>query len=168
MTKPPLTNHAIVFSFRDTVEGSGFLARVTTQGRALIASDDDSWWVYGVQPGAIADSGDSPQGAYAAFRQAFTKVLFDFASGAESFDKFEQEVQSFFEAVDASEEDRWRAAVEALRSGEQEPEAPFDQLARLNADEYKYGIEVERLDVGQRAFTPEENRVDEFALTNCA
>jgi len=164
----PRRNHAIVFSFRDTVEGNGFLARVTTRGRALLANDDNSWWVYGVQPGAIADSGDSPQGAYASFRQAFTKVLFDFAAGAANFTEFERDVQAFIAAVDESEEGRWRSAVEALRSGEQEPEAPFDQLPRVNADEYDYGVVVERLDVGQRHFTPEENRIDEYALTNCA
>lgn len=158
----------MVFSFRDTVEGAGFLARVTARGRALLVhEDEDSWWLYGVEPGAIAESGSSGPVAYASFRRAFTKVLFDFVAGAESFEVFRTQVQSFFSAIDEAEDADWRVAVEALRSGELKPEKPLDELPRWDADE-ACDVVVERLDAVSREFRPDENVVDQIALSSCA
>ncbi len=161
-------SYAAVFSFRNTVEGAGFLARVTACGRALMVhEEDDSWWLYGVEPGAIAESGASGPEAYAAFRRAFTKVLFDFVAGAENFVAFRAQVQDFFVAADEAEEAEWRASVEALRSGELELEKPLDELPRWDADGACDAV-VERLDVLHRRFRSDENVLDELALSDCA
>ena len=74
--------YPITFTFRDDVNGVGFLARVTACGRALIVNEGDGWWLYGVEPGGMAASGETASDAHIRFRRAFTKILFDIAGDA--------------------------------------------------------------------------------------
>jgi len=155
--------YAVIFSFHDAVEGRGFFARVLARGRALMAfEDDEGWWLYGVEPGAIAAPGATPREAYSAFRQAFTKVLFDFSSDAESYEEFAYRVREFFQATDTQEELRWQVALEQFRTGKLEPEESIASLPRWKAEQ-GYNVDVERLDA-KRTFTPDANQVDEYAL----
>ena len=106
--------YAVIFSFHDAVEGRGFLARVSARGRALMAFEDDeeARWLYGMEPGAIAAPGATLREAYSVFRQAFAKVLFDFAASAQSCEEFADGVHEFFVATDAREELPWKDALE--------------------------------------------------------
>ena len=160
--------YAVIFSFHDAVEGQGFLARVSARGRALMVfeDDDEAWWLYGVKPGAIAAPGATLREAYSAFRLAFTKVLFDFAADAESYEEFAYRVGEFFEATDTQEELRWTDALERFRTGQLEPEESIASLPRWNAEQ-EYHVDVERLDA-ERTFTPDANQIDEYALPDVA
>ena len=114
--------------------GFGFLARVTARGRALVVNEGDGWWLYGVEPGGMAASGDTAPEVHIRFRQAFTKILFDVASEAQDYQEFEQRDRAFFHEVDDAEGARWEHALAALRSGKLVPEKPIDSLPRKSAD----------------------------------
>lgn len=157
--------YALVYNFTDDVNGEGFLARVTAQGRALAVNEGDGWWVYGVEPGGIAASGETPREACHEFRQAFTKVLYDFAADVKVFDDFTGEVRRFFHERDGTEEERWSATVAALR-GRSPAEGPFHALPTVTEEPAR--VAVERLDEAARSFTPSENRLPEYALTTAA
>jgi len=161
---PETRTYPLIFTFRDDVDGEGFLARVTIRGRALMVDEGDGWWLYGVEPGGMAESGGTPHEAYQRFRRAFTAVLFETAVDAKSFDDFESEIRRFARETDQEEEARWLEVSAAIRSGEIVPEAPFDSLPRKSAD-LPVEVQVERLDEPQRAFTPKDNILDEYALT---
>ena len=64
------------------------LAEVRVRGRVLAVTEQDGAWMYGVSPGDLAASGATIAEAHAAFRRAFTAVLFDIAEDASSFEDF--------------------------------------------------------------------------------
>lgn len=50
-------HYPLLFDYKDCIAGNGFLAAVVVSGRALMRSEDDEWWMHGVQPSAIAEGG---------------------------------------------------------------------------------------------------------------
>ena len=52
--------YPLMFTYRDVISGDGFLAGITLSGRALMIKENDEWWMYGVRPGAIAETGKTP------------------------------------------------------------------------------------------------------------
>lgn len=113
-----MTKYPMLFSFHDKVSGHGFLADVTAHGRALAVHEDDgSWWMYGIQPGAIAGGGNTLLEAYVDFRRTFTAVLFDSAAEAGTFWAFRDEVSRFFDETDPQSVSEWEAAVQDVRQG---------------------------------------------------
>ena len=115
-----MTKHIpLLFTYRDRVIGDDFSADVESHGRVLgVEEGDNDFWVYGIQPGALAASGTTPREALEAFRASFTEVLKDFAADVANFAEFDQAVQSFFNAVNEPAEADWLRAVEAVRAGE--------------------------------------------------
>src|SRR5258708_4700165 len=91
-----LAHHPLMFTLRDVISGTGFLAGVTLSGRALMVQEDGKWWMHGVRPAAIAESGETPPDASHRFRTRYREVLFDIASEQETFEGFRQEVERFF------------------------------------------------------------------------
>jgi len=154
-----MTLHPIMFTFRDAISGNGLLAGVTLSGRALVVHENEAWWAYGVRPGAIAETGETPQETYLRFRNTYKSVLFDIAAESRDFDDFKREVERFFHEPDEEEERRWNEAVRALRSGEAAPEPPFASLPKEPPESRPSQITVERLDVSKR-FTPSDNIPD--------
>lgn len=98
--------------------GNGFVAAVVaTNGRALFVEEDGECWFYGVNPGGMAASGNSPDEAHTAFRTRFQQVLADFAAAAPTFEDFRHEVERFFRETNEPTEQDWTAAVEEVRAG---------------------------------------------------
>ena len=117
-----MKHYPLLFTFHDKIEGNGFLADVETRGRALaVAENDGTWSLYGVEPGAIAGSGETLAEAHADFRRTFSSVLFDFVSDAKDFDAFDQRVQHFFGESDPASIGEWKAAVAQVRAGKIHP-----------------------------------------------
>lgn len=139
-----MTNYPVMFTFRDAVSGNGFLSGVTLSGRALIVREPDegNWWVYGVRPAPIAESGSTPLEAFANFRNAYKNVLFDVAEEAESFDAFKREVEKFYYEPDYDEENRWIEAVKAIRSGTVSMEPPFTEIPKESPEKRPTFISV--------------------------
>jgi hypothetical protein len=81
-----MADYPVMFTVRDTVSGSGFLAGVTLTGRAIMTQEDGKWWVLGVRPAPIVESGEMPQEAFLRFRNSYKNVLFDFAESSEKYE----------------------------------------------------------------------------------
>lgn len=166
-----MTHYPLIFTVRDTVSGDGFLAGVTLSGRALMVheQDDGKWWIYGVRPGALAETGNTPQETFSRFRNSYKTVLFDIAEEVSNFEEFKQEVERFYYEPDEEEERRWMAAFLALRSGEVVPEPPFfSELPKEPPEKRPTQIAVERLDKANSRYTTTDNVPDFFAFAAAA
>jgi hypothetical protein len=160
MTAQKETRYPLLFSFRDKVAGKGFLADITVHGRALAVEEDGCWWIRGVQPGGLADGGQTFLEAYAAFRDDFRAVLFDIAEEAKSFWAFKEEVDRFFAETD--EEAEWHAAVQAVRDKVVRPEGLQVEgtgLRQEPAEKPRY-IEVREV-TRMQTFEPGQNQLDQ-------
>lgn len=107
----------LYFRFAHVVFGRGFAADVRFLGRATCAREFGSTWMYGVNPGVLAEEGDSMPSAYANFRNALVGVLFDLAEEADGFETFRAAARSFFDATDDVSVREWLSAREAIRAG---------------------------------------------------
>ena len=113
-----MTTYPLLFGFRDLVAGRGFFAEIAVDGRAILVEEEDaSFWMYGVNPGAIAAGGDCTGAARSEFRSLYRSVLFDFAGVAEDFAELKQLVADFFNQTNEDNEARWAAAVKQVRAG---------------------------------------------------
>lgn len=155
-----ICRHPLVFTLQDAIAGCGFLAGITVYGSALMQYEDGKWWMYGVRPGGIAESGDTPEEAFLHFRNRYKEVLFDIAEEANDFASFKAEVQGFFDAVDEEEQRRWNRALEIVRKNNSSIPKQFSDLPRKNADSYSQSIKVERLEDSKKEFKPTDNVQD--------
>jgi hypothetical protein len=150
--------YPLFFGFREPIVGNGFVAGVDLLGRAVAEQEDASWWLFGVNPGALADTGPDVQSAFCAFRQRLKAVLFDFAEEAKGFDEFKRMVEEFFQTTDGDTETEWKDARQAVREG------------RLNLAELKKETtqSAPRLSVVKLRLAPEENLLDSGASSLAA
>lgn len=161
-----IKHHPLILIFRDVISGDGFLAGITLSGRGLIVLEDDNkWWMYGVRPGAIAESGGTPQETFLHFRNRYKEVLFDIASEHRTFEAFRQEVERFFYEPDAEEERRWE---DALTANLTTPPPPFSDLPMVAPEERPSQITVERLDGQNKRFMPSDNVPDKYLVPRAA
>lgn len=115
-----MTNQSYIplfFTYRDRVFGKGFIADVISHGRVLAAMEADEHWIYGIQPGGFAATGDDSADALMAYRQSFRNVLIDLAEEAESSRDFEAAVEKMFFDVNFVREREWNSAVDQVRAG---------------------------------------------------
>lgn len=104
-------------NFRDVIIGKRFVAGVEVNGRVIAEQEAEGWWLYGVTPGAIAESGANLSDAVANFRSRLKGVLFDFATESNDFDDFKSRVTEFFKSTDEDTEREWDEARKAVRAG---------------------------------------------------
>jgi hypothetical protein len=97
-----------------------------------MASEDDSWWCHGVEPGGLTANGEGPVVAFQRFCLALREMLNDLAEECVSFERFQREAESFFK-TDRTEEGRWNDAVESVRAKIRDDvlEEPFRDMKRL-------------------------------------
>jgi predicted RNase H-like HicB family nuclease len=127
--------------------------------------EDGKWWVSGVRPGAITESGNTPEEAFLRFRNTYKNVLFDFAEESRTYTAFKEAVESFYYQLDQGEEDRWLSALEDIRSGKVVPEPQFfSQLPKEAPETRPSHITVERLDKENARYNPTDNVPDHFAM----
>ena len=108
----------LMFGFTDLIEGGGFIARVRTDGRALVEQDEEStWWVNGVNPGGVCAPGATPKEALQAFRIAVHEVWLDCAVRCDTFGAFQNEVDLIFDSTTEDMVSEWQDAALALREG---------------------------------------------------
>ena len=156
--------HPLVFTLQDAVTGRGFLAGITVTGKAVMEHEDGKWWMYGVCPGAIAGSGETPNEAFLDFRNRYKNVLFDMAEEFTSFLSFRSAVQQFFAAEDEQEKERWEAALVTVRNHPRAIPEPFKKLPRKEAGDYELGIRIEQLEkMRQSAMKPANNVQDSLS-----
>lgn len=165
-----LTHHPLMFTFRDTISGDGFLAGITLSGRVLMLQEDGKWWMYGVRPGAIAESGATPQETFVRFRNRYREVLFDMAEEFRTFEALKEEVERFFYQPDEDEEEerRWEDALGRVRASSQALPEPFRELPREAPESRPAQITVERLDGISKRFKPSDNVIDSYFVPKVA
>jgi hypothetical protein len=158
--------HPIMITLQDTVSGDGFLAKITLSGRTLMRKEDDGkWWMYGVRPAAIAESGHTIDEAFLRFRQAYKEVLFDVAQESKSFNEFRSEVERFFNEKDGDGE-LWEASLRTIRNEHIAPSEPFSKLPRESPESRPPRIEVERLDNQLKRYVASDNVADKYTLAD--
>jgi len=156
--------HPLLFTYQDTVSGEGFLAGITLSGRALMEEEDSQWWMYGVRPGTIVESGSSPQEAYLRFKNRYMEILFDIANESSTFEAFKQEIERFFYQPDPEEEQRWEESLKAIRRG-REVSQPFSDLPRQAPEDRPSSVAVKRLDNAElNRFMPSDNALDRYFI----
>lgn len=134
------------------VAGNGFLASVALDGRVLGVHDEDgSWWIYGVNPGAIAETGATLAEAHAALSRAFRAYLLDVASESKNFAAFDKEVLRFFEQGDDKTRGEWDAAVLEVRAGR----LSLDPLPKIDSRNLVFAANVHMIEKP----TPAENQL---------
>jgi hypothetical protein len=153
--------HPLVFTLQDIVTGCGFLAGIVVTGKAVMEQEDGKWWMYGVCPGAIAGSGDTPNEAFVDFRNRYKEVLFDMAEEQTGFLAFRNAVKDFFAAEDVQEKARWDEALRILRENEDSISEPFKKLPRKQAGDYELGIRIDRLETMKKSALKPANNIQD-------
>lgn len=109
-------NYPLFLSYKGAIIGNGFVAEIAATGRLLATVESEGWWLYGVNPGAIAAEGRSLDDAHTAMRESLRLVFIDFAQDSANFQEFERRVRAFFHETDEQSVQEWEAAVQLVRS----------------------------------------------------
>lgn len=156
-----MSKYPVLFTFRDTISGNRFLAEVVMEGRLLVVNEGDGWWMYGVEPGGLAEGGTTAADALLALRRSYSEVLFDFAAKANtSFKAFKARVERFFHEKSEALEPEWRDAVTEVRKGAITPdglEVRSKPIEKKPADS-KRRVRVRLLRLGE--VSPKDNQLD--------
>lgn len=154
--------YPILFTFREKVSGTRFMAEVIMNGRLLASPEDEGWWMYGVEPGGLAAGGATPTEAFGEFKRVLTSVLYDIAADAKTFEQFSFQVRRFFREKNEASEAEWHEAVVQIRQGtitEQGIPVNNKTIRRLPADT-KRSVLVKPLRAATA--TPRDNKVDQI------
>ena len=161
-------NHPLMFTFRDAISGEGFLASVTLCGRAVMIADEGKQWIYGVEPGGIAESGDTPHEAFLCFRNRYKEILLDMVEECETFSGFKREVERFSVECDTEDKARWESSLEAIRAGHLKVPHPFSDLPKKSPETNPTQVTVEHLDTRNTSFQPSDNMTDLYSMPAAA
>ncbi len=132
-----MTQYPLFFTFKELVYGDGFVAECAMQGRALAVQEEErEWWFNGVEPGGLAERGETLNDAYFSFRDTLKEILFDISYTAETFEAFEAKVKRFMHDVNRPHDEDWWLSVEAGRKGELQ--APAPNMREHDADKEAY------------------------------
>lgn len=108
-------NYPLFLTYQSPIIGNGFVAEITARAQLLATQEEDGWWLYGVHPGGIAESGDTLDQAHLEMRESLRLVFADFATEADTFDAFKSRVEKFFEVTDETTVAEWKDALAAIR-----------------------------------------------------
>ena len=154
-------HYPFLFNFREAVSGNGFLAGVTVAGgRALMLLEDGEWWMYGVRPAGLAETGATPEETFLRFMGRLKTVLFDIVAGTSTFEEFRASAERFLNEGNDEEEKRWNAAHQLLKSGTITPEADFlSSLPKVAPETRPTSMGILRLDGAEteQRFSPNDN-----------
>lgn len=141
-----MNDYPLIFKFKGVFQTPVFAAGITVEGHVLATKEEDGlWWLYGVNPGGMSQSGATLDLAYANFRTFFKGIVEDLAAEALSFEAFQAEVAKFIDDTDVSDSARWLKARAALKAG-QAAEASFRKMTRVTGDSKPQLIDCTRLD----------------------
>jgi hypothetical protein len=116
-----MKNYPLLMTYRGAVSNGLFEANVVATGRLLasheIEEEASGFWLYGVNPGAIAASGETLPEGLAEFHNTYNAILFDLAAESETFDIFKAKAEEFFFLENTPNAQDWDEALAAVRSG---------------------------------------------------
>jgi hypothetical protein len=149
-----MKHYPLLLAFKGTFFGRGFVAEVDGCGR-LLASESleaSEWWLYGVNPGAIAASGATLDEAHADLRHALIKTMEMFAAEAPSFEAFSAEVHRYFLTTNEPVEAERREALARVRATAEQ----IDGLPTLQEQPPCVNVTKKRT----TEVTPDDNTID--------
>lgn len=141
----------LIFSYRGTIFGQGFVVDINLQGRVLATPESEGVWVYGINPGAIAVSAPTLADTNVKLRNTLTRLFIDFAREANTFEDFKAAVERFVAESDPVSEDEWQTARAEVKAGRNA--GPGD-LPKETSDT-KYSVTVTQKPIN--AVTPQDN-----------
>jgi hypothetical protein len=157
-----MTAYPLIYGLHQLVAGKGFVAAVDVRGRTLLKREEDAWWLYGVEPGGIAESGATEMEAYQNFRESLREILCDSAALAtRGFKSFQADVQAITSQRNAVWEAEWEAARQAIRSGNLKPEGEVLAALPRHTSEVRTETSVVLLTGQGRTITPDDNCAEE-------
>jgi hypothetical protein len=108
----------LLFGFEERIIVHDFVAHVKISGGRALASQesDGTWWLDGVNPGAMCESGQTLSEAVTRFCHGIRLVLADMTADQASFEDFKRAVERFFSETD-SDADAWEEARRSVRKG---------------------------------------------------
>ena len=93
--------YPLLFKFRTSVVGEGWLAGVELRGAAVVTKEASGEHIaHGLKPGGVAGVGSTLTEAYLAYKEDVQTVLYDMAGNA-PFEAFRESVLEFFDSADA-------------------------------------------------------------------
>ena len=111
-----MSSYPFYFKFKRDIPGRGYCVRVEVVGKVLACKEDDLWWLYGVQPGGIAEYGPEPGEGLNNFSNTFKEVLEDIAGEAKNTEEFEKKARFFFKDVCRETAEEWERSREAIKA----------------------------------------------------
>lgn len=113
-----MKTYPMLYSLHELVVGKGYVAQIELHGTALATEEGPGeWWAYGINPGAIAASGETIREAFAALQVSFRGYLLDCAGDAPDFEALKVELERFFHETGPNSHHEWDQAVQAVRNG---------------------------------------------------
>ena len=141
--------YPLIFKFSRPVKTDNFHVAIAAQGRILMKQEFEKWWVYGVTPGSIAESGRTPTEAYYNFLNSFWGVVADISNEQQDCHSFISALNEFIKAGSAEDEKEWQEARNAVRSGQLSDSDPFLNLEKITREAYP-SITYKRLDEDEK------------------
>lgn len=149
-----MNDHPLIFKFKGVLQTPAFVAGITVEGHVLATLEEDGqWWLYGVNPGGMAQCGATLDQAYANFRTFFKGIVEDMAAEASSFEAFKVDLAKFIADTDSEDGARWAKARAELKAG-QAAEASFSKMTRVTGESVPRLIDCTRLDQPKPASPP--------------
>ena len=143
MDQNALQTLPLFYTFQDTVIGPNFVAEVNIKGRATSIKEEVGGHVVysfnGVEPGGIADEGDTLNESYYAFKNSLAQILSELSYLSCDLEDFKARVTEFVRQINVPEERDWAVAREAVRRGEITPSVP---LNRDTDDSWKSALTI--------------------------
>lgn len=125
--------YPLLFKFRTSVVGEGWLAGVELRGAAVVTKEASGEYIaHGLKPGGVAGVGSTVTEAYIAYKEEVQTVLYDMAGDA-SLDAFREGVFEFFESADAWGEEKFAEGRLMVAAGKVESTLPVEPNPELEA-----------------------------------
>ena len=152
--------YPLFFTYREVVNGAGFIAGVQIRGLALMTHENNDWVMTGVHPGCFTEVGDTFEEARLHFRGMFRGILFDIAEETTDYDGFEAHVRKILGQVNEPAMAIWKQAVAAVRENEIELTGEVEDLERRFAG-LGFELQVDRFNKPEVS-TADSNQSDEY------
>ena len=109
--------YPLLFRFRTSVLGEGWVAGVELHGGAVVTKEASGEYVaHGLKPGGVAGVGSTLIEAYQSYKEDVQVILYDMA-GSEPFDAFRDKVLRFFDSADAWGEAKFEEGRQMVVAG---------------------------------------------------
>ncbi len=123
--------YPLLFRFRTSVVGEGWLAGVEFCGAAVVTKEASGEYIaHGLKPGGVAGVGSTLTEAYLAYREDVQTVLYDMAGDA-PFLAFRERVLEFFHSADAWGEAKFDQGRSMVVAGKVESSLPLEPRPEL-------------------------------------